>query len=146
MYLTRAYWSEEIPRPGCRACGSGARFVLGLMTVTGLRLVLARFVSDFATFAYVCDVYVLQEHQGAWALEGHDGFCHLSIRKLQGLRRWMLVTNDAHGLYAQYGFRSLALRSGLWSGLCLTSTRFRRTKSPQSPGGWEVASLSPFGG
>jgi GNAT superfamily N-acetyltransferase len=63
----------------------------------------ARVISDHATFAYVCDVFVLDSHRGRGvgkqlmaAIKSHPD--------LQGLRRWVLFTRDAHGLYRQYGF------------------------------------------
>lgn len=66
----------------------------------------ARVVSDLATFAYIGDVYVLDEFRGRglskWLMEtmiGHP--------ELQGLRRWILATRDAHGLYEKYGFHEL---------------------------------------
>ena len=67
----------------------------------------ARVITDRATFAYLCDVYVLEGHRGRglgrWLMEVVAG--HPS---LQGLRRFVLVTRDAHGLYERYGFRPLA--------------------------------------
>ncbi len=67
---------------------------------------LARVVSDRATFAWLCDVYVLEEHRGhglgKWLIE-----CVRAHPDLQGLRRWMLATRDAHELYAQYGFKDV---------------------------------------
>lgn len=66
----------------------------------------ARVVSDQATFAYLGDVYVLEEFRGRglskWLME-----TILSHPDLQGLRRWLLATRDAHGLYAQYDFIAL---------------------------------------
>ena|SRR5688572_27899742 len=66
----------------------------------------ARVVSDFATFAYVGDVYILAEHRGRglskWLME-----TIVSHPDLQNLRRWLLATRDAHGLYAQYEFHPL---------------------------------------
>jgi GNAT superfamily N-acetyltransferase len=66
----------------------------------------ARVVSDRATFAYIGDVYVIDEFRGQglskWLME-----VILSHPDLQGLRRWILATRDAHGLYSQYGFDSL---------------------------------------
>lgn len=68
---------------------------------------LARIVTDRATFAYLCDVYVEPSHRGRGigkrlmeAVVAHPD--------LQGLRRFQLVTRDAHGLYEQFGFASLA--------------------------------------
>lgn len=66
----------------------------------------ARVVSDRATFAYVGDVYVIDEFRGRglskWLME-----TMLAHPQLQGLRRWILATRDAHGLYAQFGFTEL---------------------------------------
>lgn len=67
----------------------------------------ARVVSDFATFGYLADVFVIQEYRGF-------GLAKQLVSKvmenpcLQGLRRMMLATFDAHGLYSQYGFKPLA--------------------------------------
>ncbi len=66
----------------------------------------ARVVSDRATFAYIGDVYVLDEFRGQglskWLME-----TIISHPDLQGLRRWVLATRDAHGLYEKYGFHEL---------------------------------------
>ena len=66
----------------------------------------ARVVSDFATFAYLGDVFVVQEYRGQglskWLME-----TIISCPDLQGLRRWILATRDAHSLYEKYGFRAL---------------------------------------
>ena len=66
----------------------------------------ARVVSDLATFAYVGDVYVLDEFRGQglskWLME-----TIIAHPDLQGLRRWILATFDAHGLYEKYGFHAL---------------------------------------
>ncbi len=66
----------------------------------------ARVVTDYATFGYVADVFVVPSHRG----RGVSKEIMAAIRnhpELQGLRRWHLVTRDAHGLYEQYGFREL---------------------------------------
>ena len=66
----------------------------------------ARVVSDFGTFAWVCDVFVIDEYRGRglgkWLME-----CIVAHPDLQGLRRILLATRDAHGLYSQYGFTPL---------------------------------------
>jgi len=63
----------------------------------------ARVVSDFATVAYLGDVFVLESHRGRglskWLME-----CVVGHPALQDLRRWILLTRDAHGLYSQFGF------------------------------------------
>ena len=66
----------------------------------------ARIVTDYATFAWVADVFVLPEHRGQglskWLME-----VILSHPELQGFRRWVLATKDAHSLYARFGFIAL---------------------------------------
>ena len=66
----------------------------------------ARVVTDYATFAWLADVFVLQGHRARglskWLME-----VVLSHPKLQGFRRWVLATKDAHGLYRQFGFEEL---------------------------------------
>ena len=66
----------------------------------------ARVVTDRATFAYIGDVYVLDGHRGRglskWLMQTID-----EQPDMQNLRRWLLATKDAHGLYAQYGFETL---------------------------------------
>jgi GNAT superfamily N-acetyltransferase len=63
----------------------------------------ARVVTDHATFAYLADVFILESHRGhglgRWLVQ-----TILEHSDLQGLRRWMLGTRDAHGLYAKFGF------------------------------------------
>jgi GNAT superfamily N-acetyltransferase len=99
-----AYWSGGVPRDIVeRAIGNSIAF--GIYKGSA-QAGLARVVSDRATFAWICDVFVLPEHRGAglgkWLME-----CVTSHPELQGLRRWMLATRDAHGLYQQYGFTEL---------------------------------------
>lgn len=66
----------------------------------------ARVVTDYATFAWIADVFVLPEHRGQglskWLME-----VVLAHPQLQGFRRWVLATKDAHSLYARFGFISL---------------------------------------
>ena len=67
---------------------------------------LARIISDYTTFAYLSDVFIHEDYRGngvgKWLIE-----TILAHPDLQGLRRWMLATKDAHGLYAQFGFGPL---------------------------------------
>ena len=66
----------------------------------------ARVVTDFATFAWVADVFIIEEHRGKglakWLMESI-----LSHPELQGFRRWVLATRDAHELYRRFGFKEL---------------------------------------
>jgi GNAT superfamily N-acetyltransferase len=105
-YLSRSYWSEDIPLEVLERAVQGS-LCIGGYDAGGAQVGLARFVSDFATFCYVCDVYVLEEHRGRGLSKA---IMEMAVRhpKLQGLRRWSLVTRDAHGLYEQFGFTPLA--------------------------------------
>jgi len=105
-YLTRSYWSPGIPRDVVdRAAANSLCF--GIYHAGEGQVGFARVVTDRATFAYLCDVYVLEAHRG----QGLSKWMMTSIvehPELQGLRRFMLGTRDAHGLYEQYGFTPLA--------------------------------------
>lgn len=73
----------------------------------GRQIAFARVISDYATFAYLADVFVLKEHRGL----GYSKALMAAVMahpQLQGLRRLLLATSDAHGLYAAYGFTPLA--------------------------------------
>ena len=103
-FLSRAYWCEGIPRETVeRALRHSLCF--GLFDGAA-QIGLARVVTDYATFAYLCDVYVLPGHRGRglgkWLIE-----CLLAHPAVPGLRRINLATHDAHPLYARYGFRPL---------------------------------------
>jgi GNAT superfamily N-acetyltransferase len=105
-FLARdAYWSAGIPRDVLsRAIAGSLNF--GLYG-NGAQVGFARVVSDKATFAWLCDVYVLPDHRG-------HGLGHWLVRAaldhpdLQGLRRIMLATSDAHRIYADCGFAPLS--------------------------------------
>lgn len=108
-FLRRSYWAQNIPRETVERSLDNA-IVLGLYERNGgdLRMIgMARAISDYATFAYLCDVFVLEEWQrrglGQWLVKGL-----LDHPRLQGLRRWMLATHDAHGVYAKLGFKPVA--------------------------------------
>jgi GNAT superfamily N-acetyltransferase len=72
----------------------------------GRQIGFARVVSDFATFAYVGDVFILSEFRGR-GLSKRLMETIVAHPNLQGLRRWLLATRDAHGLYEQFEFSSL---------------------------------------
>ena len=101
----QAYWSPGVPMDIVRRAVEGS-IVFGIYRGGGAQVGLARVVSDRATFAWVCDVFVLEEARGEglgkWLME-----CVAAHPDLQGLRRWMLATRDAHGLYMQTGFTEL---------------------------------------
>lgn len=101
-YLRRAYWSERIPLEVLERAVRGS-LCIGAYDSRGAQVGLTRYVSDYATFCYVCDVYVLEEHRGRGLSKAMLAL-GMDHPKLQGLRRWSLVTADAHGLYKQFGF------------------------------------------
>jgi GNAT superfamily N-acetyltransferase len=102
-YLRRSYWSENIPREVVERALQGS-LCIGAYAADGAQVGLVRVISDFATFAYLCDVYVLEEHRGRGLAKAMLD-CALRHPRLQGLRSWSLRTRDAHGLYASFGFQ-----------------------------------------
>ena len=104
-YLSRSFWAEGIPKETvAKAIVNSLCF--GLFD-SAEQIGLARVVTDRATFAYLCDVYVLETHRrlglGKWLIE-----TVMAHPDLQGLRRFQLVTRDAHGLYSRHGFAAPA--------------------------------------
>lgn len=101
-YLTRSYWARGIPRA---LVARSMAHSLCFGAFAGERQIgFARVVSDRATFAYLCDVFVLEPHQGR-GVGKRLMAAVMAHPDLQGLRRLALFTRDAHGLYRQYGFR-----------------------------------------
>lgn len=102
---TQAYWSLNIPYEIVeKAADHSLNFGL---YYKDRQIGYARIISDYSTMAYLGDVYVLEEFRGQglskWLMEvvrGHPD--------LQGLRRWLLLTRDAHGLYKQFGWTAVA--------------------------------------
>jgi GNAT superfamily N-acetyltransferase len=102
-YLRRAYWSEQIPFEIVERAVRGSLCIGAYDAASGAQVGLVRLISDYATFCYVCDVYVLEEHRGRGLSKAMMAMA-VEHPRLQGLRRWTLSTNDAHGLYRQFGF------------------------------------------
>ncbi|HEY6050273.1 MAG TPA: GNAT family N-acetyltransferase [Thermoanaerobaculia bacterium] len=104
-FLAASYWSPEIPQDVVDR-GIEGSLVFGLYAGEK-QIGFARAITDRATFAYVADVYVLEEYRGRglarWLME-----TVLAHPDLQGLRRWMLLTRDAHDLYRKVGFADVA--------------------------------------
>jgi len=102
--LTRAYWARGRPRERVdRALANS--LVFGLYD--GKKQIgLARVISDYAIFAYLCDVFIHEDYRaqglGKWLMQTIH-----SHPDLQGLRRWTLATRDAHSLYSRFGWTSL---------------------------------------
>ncbi len=100
-YLTRSYWAQGIPLETVERALRNS-LCLGLYHREA-QVGLARVISDYATFAYLCDVYVLEDYRGKGL-----GKWLMMHPQLQNLRRFSLATRDAHDLYRRFGFRPLA--------------------------------------
>jgi len=102
--LTRAYWAQGRPRERVERALANS-LVFGLYDGEK-QIGLARVISDYAIFAYLCDVFIHEDYRahglGKWLMQTVH-----SHPDLQGLRRWTLATRDAHSLYSQFGWTSL---------------------------------------
>lgn len=100
-FLTCSYWAEGITKEIVSRSIKGS-LCFGVFSIDK-QIGFARMVTDEATFAYLADVFIDNDHRGKglskWLME-----VILSYPGLQGLRRILLATRDAHGLYAQFGF------------------------------------------
>ncbi|WP_066309047.1 GNAT family N-acetyltransferase [Bacillus sp. FJAT-29814] len=103
-----AYWSEGIPKQIVKKAIDHSPLCFGLykgeVGKDGFEQVgFARVITDLATFAYLCDVFVVPEYRklglSKWLMDIITNYS-----EIQGVRRFMLATNDAHSLYSQYGF------------------------------------------
>lgn len=105
-FLATTYWSPGIPRAIVERAIAGSLCVGAY--AGGAQIAFARLVTDRATFAYLADVFVLPEQRGRGVSRRMLAalFAHPDV---QGLRRMMLATRDAHGLYAAFGFAPLAV-------------------------------------
>jgi GNAT superfamily N-acetyltransferase len=104
-YLSQSYWSPHIPRMVVeRAIAGSLCFAVYCQSE---QVGFARVITDQATFAYLADVFILEAHRGKglskWLMS-----VITAHSELQGLRRFMLATRDAHDLYKQFGFTELA--------------------------------------
>jgi GNAT superfamily N-acetyltransferase len=104
-FLTHSYWAEGVPRDVVQRSIDNA-MCFGVFD--GDRQIgFARVITDRATYAYIGDVFILESHRGR-GLSKRLMKAIMEHADLQGLRRWSLVTTDAHGLYQQFGFTPLA--------------------------------------
>jgi GNAT superfamily N-acetyltransferase len=101
-FLASCYWAKGIPREVV-ARSIEHSLCFGIYEGGGAQVGFARVVSDFATVAYLGDVFVLESHRGRglskWLMQ-----CVMEHPALQNLRRWILLTRDAHALYSKFGF------------------------------------------
>ena len=104
-YLAQSYWSPGIARERVERAAANS-LCFGLFQ-GDQQVGFARVVTDKTTFAYLADVYILEAHRGQGLSKWLMAII-LAHPDLQGLRRFMLATRDAHSLYAQFGFTALA--------------------------------------
>ncbi|MGO2512079.1 GNAT family N-acetyltransferase [Marinomonas polaris] len=105
-YISSTYWAEGIPKETFKKALDNS-LCFGVFSSEGKQVGFARMITDQATFAYLADVFIDEAHRGKglskWLMqEVHD---HPS---LQGLRRILLATRDAHSLYQQFGYTPLS--------------------------------------
>jgi GNAT superfamily N-acetyltransferase len=100
-----SYWAQGIPISVVKQCIENS-LCFGIYDQEQKQVGFARVISDYATYAYIADVFILKDQRGKglskWLME-----CIMIHPDLQGLRRWSLATRDAHGLYVRYGFTPL---------------------------------------
>ena len=105
QFLTNCYWAQNIPYENVQRRIDGA-ICFGLFHQQQ-QVGFARVITDEESFAYLADVFIDEQYRGKglskWLME-----VVLSYPTFQGFRRFILATRDAHGLYEQYGFKSLA--------------------------------------
>jgi GNAT superfamily N-acetyltransferase len=105
-YLSKeSYWAQNMPIELIKESIAGS--ICFAIYFNNKQIAYARVITDNATFAYLADVFVLEEHRGKGLSKELMRFIldHPSLKKL---RRFMLATRDAHGLYKQFGFNALA--------------------------------------
>lgn len=105
-YIKQSYWAKNIPL-ATMAKAIEHSLCFGIFDENQQQVAFARMITDRATFAYLADVFVLPEHRS----KGLSKRLMKSIMlhpELQGIRRMVLATSDAHGLYEQFGFKALA--------------------------------------
>ena len=104
-YLSSSYWAKGIPLQVMEKAINNS-LCFGVFTNAGEQVGFARMITDYATSAYLADVFVLEKHRGKgiskWLVK-----TIIEYPDLQGLRRMLLATSDAHGLYQQFGFTPL---------------------------------------
>lgn len=107
---TQSYWAQGIPLS--TVINSIEHSLCFGIYKDNVQIGFARWITDTATFAHLADVYVEEAYRGM-GLSKKLMSLMLFHKDLQGLRRYQLATRDAHGLYAQYGFKTLEEPSGM---------------------------------
>jgi GNAT superfamily N-acetyltransferase len=104
-WLATTYWSPGISREKVERAARYSSLVVGVYHQQ-VQVAYLRVVSDQTTFAWICDVFVDDAHRGQGLARRMVRFA-LEHPDHQGLRRWLLATKDAHGVYAKAGFEAL---------------------------------------
>jgi N-acetylglutamate synthase-like GNAT family acetyltransferase len=105
-FISNSYWGKGIPLNSMKKAINNS-LCFGVFTECGRQVAFARMITDSATFAYLADVFVSKEHRG----KGLSKLIMQDIIKhpdLQGIRRIVLATSDAHSLYEKFGFKALS--------------------------------------
>jgi len=104
QFLAQTYWAEGIPKAVVEKAVQGS--LCFALFHNDQQVGFARVISDEATFAYLADVFIDPAYRGKglsqWLME-----VIMDYPSLQGLRRFLLATRDAHGLYAKFGFEPI---------------------------------------
>ena len=104
-FLRQSYWAKNVPLPVVQQSIKGS--LCFAIWHQQKQVGFARVITDEATFAYLADVFIDEQYRGRglskWLVQTILGY-----PSLQGLRRFMLATRDAHGLYSQFGFEPLS--------------------------------------
>ena len=103
-FLSRSYWAKTRPRERTDEAFANS-LVFGIYE-DRRQIGMARIITDFCIFAYLCDVFIHEDYRGhglgKWLMQSI-----LEHPDLKHIRRWLLATEDAHGLYQQFGFERL---------------------------------------
>jgi GNAT superfamily N-acetyltransferase len=105
-FISTSYWAQEIPKARLEKALANS-LCFGVFTQQNEQVGFARMITDYATFAYLADVYIEPQHRGIGLSKWLMSEIH-SHPELQHLRRMLLATRDAHGLYQQYGYQPLS--------------------------------------
>mgnify|MGYP003677673870 FL=1 len=110
-FIASTYWAMGIPRIVMEKAIKNS-LCFGVLTESGVQVGFARMITDQATFAYLADVFILPEHRGLglskWLMQNI-----MAHPELQALRRMLLATRDAQGLYTQFGINEVADSKGM---------------------------------
>jgi N-acetylglutamate synthase-like GNAT family acetyltransferase len=124
-YLSRSYWAEDIPKEVVEKSIENS-LCFGVYH-KNKQIGFARVISDYSTFAYLADVFIIEEERGKglskWLME-----CIIKHKQLQGLRNFCLLTRDAHTLYQQFGFKNLEKPQNF---MAIKTDNFYKKTNPQ---------------